>query len=625
LNFSGKTVGLEEQQDYRISMVFSAYGALREGLANSIGLNRMKGFLIHYGWKVGVNEAKKAMESNGFSLDKLLRQGPVIHRLTGQVESNTYEADFEIDSNQKVRSVFGKGSWSGSYEAAVHVKRLGISDTPVCHSSIGFLSGYLSTVCGQTIIAKEVACEGMGHSECRWVLKTLKDWDHEILDELQYYRETLTVEEIESFSKKLHEQSTSKMPGAIMPQRFSESSAVHDLQLISDIIYEIIEIPIVVEDIHFHTKVFSGLEQEEFSLLDQDYRNHLAEGQIINRVQTEVESEQPSLIRNRISGRLQDRIIVPIIIGNNTVGYCHFIYHKEKSTDLEAEYARIEGVTKALSVYFQHKKTSFDAFAKLKRNFLEKFLSKQYASKKEILKRARNVNLNLNHPYQILVLGYAYKQGTGEHEFLLHEEILEDTSFFLSRHKLNAIAGQYEGNIVLLAVKECAEDEDFSIYRKLIEELEAKYKNYRFKIGISSVSDDIESAQRYYEEAAIALRMSTAKKINLFSSLGVVGVLINSMNMSAIKTMAKQLLGPLYGNDDPKNQELIKTLYVFLLNGGKLEPTMKDLSLSMSGLLYRLQKIENAIKKDIRHPIESHQLFLILESLIAIGELNMEL
>jgi DNA-binding PucR family transcriptional regulator len=88
--------------------------------------------------------------------------------------------------------------------------------------------------------------------------------------------------------------------------------------------------------------------------------------------------------------------------------------------------------------------------------------------------------------------------------------------------------------------------------------------------------------------------------------------------------IAEQELGPLFNTKDPKTIELLKTLYVFLLNGGKLEQTMNDLSLSMSGLRHRINRIESLLEKDLRDPNETHQLLLIVKSLIALGELNID-
>lgn len=37
----------------------SAFGILKKTLVSNIGKNRLKGFLIRFGWEMGVNDAKK--------------------------------------------------------------------------------------------------------------------------------------------------------------------------------------------------------------------------------------------------------------------------------------------------------------------------------------------------------------------------------------------------------------------------------------------------------------------------------------------------------------------------------------------------------------------------------------
>ena len=128
----------------------------------------------------------------------------------------------------------------------------------------------------------------------------------------------------------------------------------------------------------------------------------------------------------------------------------------------------------------------------------------------------------------------------------------------------------------------------------------------------------------YYEEAMIALRLAIRKNIVQFDSLGIVGVLINSKNISGIQMIAKKELGSYIIWRIQEHMELLKTLYIYLSNGGKLEQTMSDLALSMSGLRHRIKRIESLLEKDLRDPDEMHQLLLIIKSLIALGELDIE-
>ena len=49
---------------------------------------------------------------------------------------------------------------------------------------------------------------------------------------------------------------------------------------------------------------------------------------------------------------------------------------------------------------------------------------------------------------------------------------------------------------------------------------------------------------------------------------------------------------------------------------------MLDLNLSMSGLVYRIQKIEELLGRELRNSKHAFELTLLLESLIVLGELE---
>ena len=73
---------------------------------------------------------------------------------------------------------------------------------------------------------------------------------------------------------------------------------------------------------------------------------------------------------------------------------------------------------------------------------------------------------------------------------------------------------------------------------------------------------------------------------------------------------------------EAKRDELLKTMYVFLLNGGNLQQSISDLSLSMSGLMYRVSKIEKLLNKELRNPIVAYELLLMLDALKILGDIE---
>ncbi|MBD8003733.1 XylR N-terminal domain-containing protein [Bacillus norwichensis] len=623
INVSGESDSTQNQQkDRTIHIYSSAFGILRKELIKNIGMKRMKGFLLRYGWEMGISDAEKEMASDS-SLESLLKKGPVYHHLNGYINSIIYEADFELNHDQTIKSVKGKGTWIGSYEAEEHIKHLTVSDTPVCYINIGYLNGYLTTICNHTVIAKEVSCVGMGDEKCTWIVKSQEFWEDDIQDELQYYYQTPIVKELEYTYEQLLDQRNHITKVSYIHKRLTEEIINgNDLQSIVKVVHEISENPCMIHDANFRPLAYSGLTEIEYLRLEMDFNEYVQQNELFKDTGFELSSLETNIV---LGTNLQERLIIPVMVRKEIVGYCTFIYSQGKNKYQENDEMILERVANAISLFLLNEKTSFESFERMKGNFLEQLLNEQYLSRKEILKRGTYVNIDLGQPFHIIALGYINRQADDmNEEFLLHEQILEATFVYFKEIKRNVLIGQREGNFVFLVNKaDNVQNHTLELFADFLRYLESSFEKCEFKVGISTEGKQIESAPQHYDEALLALRMTTTKQVISFDDLGIVGVLINSSNASAVKSMANLMLGSMYENAS-QNDKLIKTLYVFLSNGGRLEQTMRDLSLSMSGLLYRINKIEAAIQKDLRNPEDSHQLFLILEALIALGELKIE-
>ena len=133
----------------------------------------------------------------------------------------------------------GKGTWIDSYEAVEHVKRLGISDTQVCHTLIGYSSGFMSTICGQTVLAKETTCVGKGDSECSWITRTQKEWDRICKMNCIFYHETPIMEELEyTYEQLLEQQKFFTQLSDFQKKLTEEISNGTTLQTITNMVYD---------------------------------------------------------------------------------------------------------------------------------------------------------------------------------------------------------------------------------------------------------------------------------------------------------------------------------------------------------------------------------------------------
>jgi sugar diacid utilization regulator len=601
----------------------TAFGILNKQLVSNIGRERIKGFLIRFGWEMGAADAKQALNSN-LSFESLLKQGPIYHCTSGQITGSEYEGCVELDDDNNIISLYGTGTWNNSYEALEYKKQLGTSKTPVCYTLAGYASGFMTTICAQQVLAKEVSCVGKGDSECRWVFRTLKEWDKDIQDELPFYNQTPIVKELEYTYEQLLEQKDYLAKFSNFQKRLTEEIANgSSLQDIADLVYSFIKIPIVIEDIDFHTITYSGLSSDKFNKLEADLHEYLSANPLIVGLGRKEKNQLP-FRKKTIKTSLQDRIITPIFVQKEIIGYCSLIYEGLQTGKLVDEYSILERTANAASLILLNEKTRFESFERMKGNFLEQILNGSLVTRKDIITKGRYTGLDLGQPFFLTILNYSNKQKTMEDEFLFLEQILESIYQYFNRTGKNILIGHHAGNIILLMTKDHLKKTNISeIMQELYDYLIKTFPKFDFKLGISNEGNEIENLLQYYEEASISAQFNSKKKIVLFQSLGIVGVLINSKNINGIKMLAKQELGPLLEDkNDPKKTDLIKTLYVFLINGGKLEQTLSDLSISMSGLLYRIKKIESMIDKNLRNPADSYPLLLILESLIALGKLK---
>ncbi|MDQ0163069.1 helix-turn-helix domain-containing protein [Aeribacillus alveayuensis] len=602
----------------------SAFGTLKEDIANNIGLERLKGFQIRHGQELGKNDAYKAAKMNFPSIKETIFYGPKMHMMKGHAKVKTKFLKIWDSKNAEKKSVHMEGSWFNSYEAEDHLIRNGKSDTPVCNTLVGYASGYLSVICNQRVIVKETACKAKGDDYCCWVAKSIDICDEETINsELKYYEEDPIVKELGyTYEKLLEERNSLARAASIYKKLAEELLAGNDLESIAKTVYESTGLPIIIENHCFHLLAYAGLTKETFYEKDQSFKEYLNV-----QIDKDQKSYKPFYSTKKIVTKNHIRLVTPFYVGKKIFGYCSLIYEDAQKEVLKLDYLILERIALVCSLYLLNEKKSFEATERMKGYFLDQILSGKNVPKEEIIQRGRYINLDLNQPYYIVMIKYFHtnQDKNSQDELVFHELFMESISEFFKERKRNLLYSQRSNGVVLLVPEsELFKNRVEPFCHELIQYLSKKHKTYKFKAGISLVGNEINEAAKRYEEAVTALRITTFhNKIVSFQSLGMVGALMNGNNVEMVKKTARYLLGELYQcKDSSKNHELLKTLYVYLENGGNLELTAEDLCLSVSGLRYRLQKIKTLLGKDLNDPNFHYQLFLSLQALIMIAEIE---
>lgn len=159
--------------------------------------------------------------------------------------------------------------------------------------------------------------------------------------------------------------------------------------------------------------------------------------------------------------------------------------------------------------------------------------------------------------------------------------------------------------------------------KELLSYCSEKYPRHKFKFGISSNCDSIEEVSNLYEESLTSSKIANHhKNLVFYDDLGIIGILFKSENSREIKRFIDKTIGSLIQED--KNMELTKTLHHYLNNGCNVHKTARVMNFSIGGLRYRLQRLNEILQTDINSPCANYEMYLALQSLIALGELDID-
>jgi len=169
-----------------------AMGLLRKELIETVGVDRARRILTRFGYACGYRDALMTKDwQDTDNLAEWWSLGPKLHTLEGMVRVHILTS--RID---KISGVFEvEAEWLNSYEAEQHRTHLGITDSPVCWTLVGYASGHGSAVFGREVRCYEKQCVGKGDARCLVIARAVDHFDELIREiEVDYERENIQVE-----------------------------------------------------------------------------------------------------------------------------------------------------------------------------------------------------------------------------------------------------------------------------------------------------------------------------------------------------------------------------------------------------------------------------------------------
>ncbi len=156
-----------------------AMGLLRQYLVENFGLTAARAVLTQFGFAHGWRMAAAMhKEFEWASPEEWRRAGPRLYTLEGLFRAQPGSDD----------PLSKKGAMLlASYEAEQHLLHFGRSDSGVCWTICGLMSGYVSHTAGEEIYVLEDRCLGQGDAGCHLIARTREEWGNEHAEELAFF------------------------------------------------------------------------------------------------------------------------------------------------------------------------------------------------------------------------------------------------------------------------------------------------------------------------------------------------------------------------------------------------------------------------------------------------------
>lgn len=156
-----------------------AMGLLRQYLVENFGLTAARTVLTQFGFAHGWRMAEAMREQFEWAdNEQWHRAGPRLYTLEGLFRTQPGSED----------PLSKKGAMLlASYEAEQHLLHFGRSDSAVCWTISGLMSGYLSGTAGIETYVLEDRCLGVGHAACHLLGRTREEWGEERAQDLAFF------------------------------------------------------------------------------------------------------------------------------------------------------------------------------------------------------------------------------------------------------------------------------------------------------------------------------------------------------------------------------------------------------------------------------------------------------
>ena len=607
----------------------SALGKLRKDLIDTLGMDRAKGFLMRYGWSCGFELAMTIKEQFQWDNDyEWNNAGPYMHIITGHAMVQTIRADISRENG----TIFYKSILTNSFEAEQHIQHFGNHNEPVCWMLRGFASGYGSACLGKKVIFKEVTCIGQGDTHCSILGRTIEEWGEEIIPELAYYEESKISEELEAAHRRIVAQNNILERTLTIHDQLTQ--CILNGKEVDDItasLAALMKCTVIFEDHHLVPRSTCFGEYTVPKELLAPYLPLISSSSFEKSSVFYLRQKRPFLITDQYTDLKIYRLVSPILVGSNPLGFVSLLRTEQPFS--EFDHIALEHAASVFALQILEDKKIAEIEIRLKGDFIEDLLSGNFSDPNSIISRARGLDYDITLPHRVLVLDIqdftqlvnSFRQN--EKRILQFKtELVNTVQSHLELLGKGMVINKSD-NLIMLVQQDKPDSPEKStkqLAEEIIKKVSQQFPEVTLSVGIGSSCVDLSDFHQSFLSAKKALEIgkSLNKQGQVISleQFSAHVLLFSALNQTDLFNFATSQIGSLLAYDKTYQTHLLLTLQEFLNLRGNVEGTARSMNMSVSGLKYRLQRIEEITGQDPKDPQACFNLQLALNILQLVGE-----
>lgn len=594
-------VSFDSNETKNILMSANAFYTLKNNLIKNIGSSKTKGFLFRFGKEFGMESAKKRSQNKS-------ENNPVgkRHSRLGHVKDVIFKGEIVRHPDGTIECIDTWGQWVESFEAELHLKNYGLSDECVCHMLCGFASGALSYEYGDSIIAIEYKCVAKGDPCCEFKVRLERDWLEEKEELIHLYQNDNILSELEmTYDALLHHKQLLEKISMFQGHLTQKVTEKYSMDEIVQAAYDLLKIPILIEDIHGNPLSQIGITEEQQLMIEKD-------------------KEKLSFIDDKhnvshYEGNTYLKLSSPVLINKKNYATCSFYYFDKDRID-ENDYLFLERISTVVALCILYEEAQFEEQQRLRSSLLDRLIHNRNI--KDIESYYKFLPFKFQPPFSTGIISIVKKKANKE-IIDIHDQLTQLTKL-AKKWDLPCIFSILGEDIAFLYSQNNDKKSWKEKLTRIFQEMDKKNGNYKYSIGLSGTFGNFKDFERSLKEARIAQRFPNQKLLTDYDDLGIIGDIVNNMSSEQLHEMAKKTLKDLYNFDDLRKKELLHTLYVFLLNNQRLKETMDELTLSIGGVQYRIKQIEEQLQISLKNASTAADILLVIQALILTDNLSFE-